>query len=303
MAFLRRRPKPISSRADGKSGRGCTGLFLLVWGLGFLAGGVTMLSGALESGTTRWLIGIPFTLLGGGAVGFGLLLVSGRIGRGDAARPLVAPSGLIGPVQRGPRTLHGRARRGCRVGCLVPFTAIWLSALVFVCSKAADEGGFLWIVAGVLGAAGVALVLVCVHQVLALTNPRPELDIEVDEIAIGAPVELTWRLVGSTSRVGPLTIELIGREHAWYQRGTTRHLDREDFLVQTLHAGTVAGIAAGGTLRFPMPKCAVPSFKSRSNEILWMIRFKGPIRFWPDVFDEIDLPIGAMALGPGRNDG
>ncbi|MBI5850579.1 MAG: hypothetical protein HZB39_06000 [Planctomycetes bacterium] len=302
MGFLSRRRRPLSSRGElTKGGRGCVALFLSVWGLGFAAGGIAALSGALSGGGPgggELALGIVFTALGAGAIGLGLMFATGRMGTGarqtatagtvPTAAPTLAPS-------IGPRVLRATSARGCLLVFLVPFTAAWIAGVVV----AMNAVGVLWPVLAFFAVAGLALALLCVHQILALTNPRAEIVLDGDEVPIGEIVELPWRLAGSTSRLTTLTIELVGREEASYTRGTNRVTDREEFHTQTLHAGALGGADAQGTLRVQMPACAVPTFDGRSNKLLWLVRFKAPIRFWPDVRDEIALPVGPPRASRG----
>lgn len=302
MGLLSRRERPLSSRGEPtKLGRGCVALFLCVWGLGFAAGGIAALSGAMSGGSPGFgelALGIVFTALGSGAVGFGLMIAMGRIGTGarhaaaagtvPTAAPSLAPS-------IGPRVLRPTSARGCLLVFLVPFTAAWIAGVIVAMTAASA----LWPVLAFFAVAGLALALLCLHQILALTNPRAEIVLDGDEVPIGEIVELPWRLEGSTSRLTALTIELVGREEASYTRGTNRVTDREEFHASTLFSGKLGGADAQGTLRVTMPACAVPSFQGRSNQILWLVRFKAPIRFWPDVKDEIALPVGPPRAARG----
>lgn len=295
MGIFSRRDRPLSSRHGSKepstAARGCLSAFLIVWGLGFAGGGVAVLLSEAGpgdlSGWLRVLFAAPFVLGGLAAIVFGFAIALGmplRRGRRDAAAEQAA---LLGP-----RTLRPTRRAGCVLFFLAPFTAIWVTIVVGIFVKTGDPDGPPWFFAVVFGAATLGLCAFTGYQLLALTNPRAEIDLEVDEVGIGDLVEVPWRLVGSTSRLGSLTIALVGREEASYTRGTDRVTDRHDFFERVLLRSEDVVTTPRGQLELRVPKDGVPSFESDSNKIAWLLRFSSPIRRWPDVADEIALPVG-----------
>lgn len=308
MGLFRRRPRPISSRArSSRVARGCLGAFLIVWALGFAGGGIAFLRSATAAGqfdTTMLVVGAVLASVGCGVLVLGLLIASGRLGQvgNDVSQTGVVPTGTPPlPKTPAPHLLRPQGNRGCLLAFLLPFGLGWLAVVGFVAFGKDDVevGGGLLL--AVFAAIGCAVLAVCVYQLLALTNPRAELVLDRDEVPIGESIELPWRLIGSTSRLSTLTIELVGREEATYSRGTNRVTDREEFHRSTLLRVDLGGLDARGTLHLRMPDNAVPSFRAGSNQLVWLLRFSAPIRRWPDVKDEVVLPVGPARRAGDRS--
>lgn len=266
-----------------------------MWGAGFGMGGFSMASGAQAPVD---LIAIVCGVLGAGAVLLGAFLLFGPRPAPELPDGVAARATLAAPrraATTGPAVLRARASRGCALTLLLPISTALLVGSYRMLLGDPDGGlrvfGIALLVLGLLGGIGV------LHVGLSLLNPRAEVVLESAEITVGTPIEVPWRLVGSTSRLSTLRIELIGREEASYQRGTTRQTDRHDFFRVTLMKSDVDRTEASGHLRIEMPPCAVPSFSSRSNQIRWFLRFHAPIRWWPDVRDEIEIPVGPSRGG------
>ncbi|MGA0871102.1 MAG: hypothetical protein ACO3UM_19410, partial [Planctomycetota bacterium] len=114
----------------------------------------------------------------------------------------------------------------------------------------------------------------------------------VDGVIPGVEYDFAWRLVGDTRRLTTLRIELVGIEEASYTRGTNRHTDRHEFHSERLGEWDMLVSEPQGRIRFALPRDAAPTFHGRSNKVGWHIRFVGPIRFWPDIEDLVELPVG-----------
>ncbi|MCC6784400.1 MAG: hypothetical protein IT457_16270 [Planctomycetes bacterium] len=306
MGLFRRRPRPISSRArTSRTARGCLGGFLVLWGLGFGGGGIALIASATESGQVdvgALTIGAVLASIGCGVLVLGLLVWSGRIGQGgnDVTLTGVVPTGAPPrPNLPGPIVLRPQRNRGCLLAVLLPFSLGWLGVLSFAAfhAGALEFGGSVML--AIFGAIALGLLVSCGYLILAMTNPSAELVLDLEEVPIGESVDLPWRLIGSTSRLSTLTIELVGREEATYSRGTNRVTDREEFHRSTLLRVDLGGLDARGTLRLRMPDNAVPSFRARSNQLVWLLRFSAPIRRWPDVKDEVILPVGPARRAGG----
>jgi hypothetical protein len=307
-----RSKRPISSHGGRRELRGCgrwfVALFLIVWGLGFGGGGVAAM------GSDDGLFGFVFVAIGSLAILAGLGIALGwrtpwsrrgplldpalAAGRGEPPAASLFPVSGPAAAAPGPVTLRAGTRRGCVVLALWPFTLFWWGLIAFLFAEAGEPDGPPMFMALIFGLFGLALIAAAVHQTLALSNPRTEVDLERAELPVDGESTLTWRLVGSTARLSTLKFELIGREEASYTRGTDRVTDRHDFHTETLLETSVLGLAAGGRIALRLPPRAVPSFAARSNKIRWLLRVRGPIRLWPDVDDTIELPVG-----PGEVEG
>ncbi len=304
--------KPISS-GNSKGGRGCLGLFMLVWGTGFGGGGLMALIGGFESSSSgddwaRWIIGPLFTLIGGGAVVFGLLTLLGKVQPGGikksqataAPRPLAADAGS----PTGDVVLRAGKQKSCALLFLIPFTVGWNTMVVFMADElGGDAMGWLFVL--VFGGAGLAMVLLVFYLLLALTNPTAEIEVDADGVgtdgfAVGRTTTIVWRMRGSTNRLPALTIALEGAEEASYTRGTDRVTDRETFYRAVLAEGPelLADAARDTELEVTIPAGGVPSFEAGSNKIVWRLCFEADIPWWPDVKDQIVIPVGPGAPHP-----
>ena len=301
--------RPISS-GKSKGGRGCLGLFLIVWGTGFGGGGLMALIGGFDSPANedewvRWLIGPLFTLIGGGAVVFGLLTLLGKVKPGGirksqataAPKPLAAASGS----PTGNVVLRAGKQKSCALLFMIPFAVGWNTMVVFMADElGGDAMGWLFLL--VFGGAGIAMVLVVLYLLLSLTNPSAEIEVDADggeSFAVGRTTTVVWRMRGSTNRLPSLTIALEGVEEASYTRGTDRVTDRETFCRQVLAEGPelLADAARDTELEVTIPAGGVPSFEAGSNKIVWRLCFEAEIPWWPDVKDQIVIPVG-----PGSDD-
>ena len=159
-----------------------------------------------------------------------------------------------------------------------------------------------WLFLLVFGGAGIAMVLVVLYLLLSLTNPSAEIEVDADggeSFAVGRTTTVVWRMRGSTNRLPSLTIALEGAEEASYTRGTDRATDRETFYRQVLAEGPelLADAARDTELEVTIPAGGVPSFEAGSNKIVWRLCFEAEIPWWPDVKDQIVIPVG-----PGSDD-
>ena len=48
----------------------------------------------------------------------------------------------------------------------------------------------------------------------------------------------------------------------------------------------------GGEIEITVAADAVPSFDAPNNRVVWLLRFVGEIRAWPDVDEHIVIPVG-----------
>jgi hypothetical protein len=285
MAMRRRTASALSSRSTKPKGcaRWFVGAFLTLWGAGFGGGGVM----AWRDGSHP-LFSLVFIVPGALAFLAGLAMISGirfrRPGTRDAQPRPTEP--------RGPGTFGPTHTRRMAVVILS------VAALVFVGAGTAmiqfsDAPGGPPIAFGIVFAMfGVGAGLGAVHQLLSLRNPIPEVGVPVEGVVPEVEYDFAWRLMGDARRLTTLRIELVGLEEASYTRGTNRHTDRHEFHCETLGEWDMLTSAPSGRIRFALPRGAAPTFHGRSNKIGWHIRFVGPIRFWPDVTDLVELPVG-----------
>jgi hypothetical protein len=122
-----------------------------------------------------------------------------------------------------------------------------------------------------------------IHAFLAMFNPRPLLTISRQAIPLGGKVELEWSFDRSTSSMRSLTFHLEGIESAKYTRGTNTTTDTQKFHEEILYSTSEPIEVAEGKVTVTIPDDTMHSFYGSNNKIMWQIRLKGDIPFWPDV--------------------
>lgn len=285
MAIRRRAKTALSSRGTRTNGcaRWFVGAFLTLWGAGFGGGGVM----AWRDGERPWFA-LVFVIPGAIAFLIGLGMLFGirfrRAGIRDARPRPTEP--------RGPGTFGPTHRRRLATVILSVFALVFVGAGVFMVQNSGAPGGPPIAFGVVFALFGAGAGLGALHQFLSLRNPIPEVGVTVPGLVPGVTYDFAWRLVGDTRRLSQLHIELVGSEEATYTRGTNRHTDRNEFHSERLGAWDLQVDAPTDRVRFTLPADAAPTFHGSSNKLSWHLRFVGTIRFWPDLKDDVELPIG-----------
>ena len=138
---------------------------------------------------------------------------------------------------------------------------------------------------------GLVLIGVSVRMAMALANPVPRLTVNRRAFAPGDTVALAWRFDGSATRLKDIRLFLEGREEATYRRGTDTRTDREVFA--TLDLARAAGVSAGqpGQATVKLPERMMHSFSSDNNRVIWTLKVKGGIDWWPDLDEEFAIVV------------
>jgi hypothetical protein len=265
------------------------------------------------------LIPLVFVLVGAGGVWFAIMgprkkpgahergQVSWRPAREEKFSRTVATSEEFsaedtggdrgGPVELKPV----ESRVGKLVGVLV-FALFWNGIVsVFVVNLVGDAlrgAGILWVfLLFLVPFVGIGLFLLglAVQLAMALANPVPRLTVNRRTFSPGETVELAWRFEGAVTRLKQVRLVLEGREECTYRRGTDTRTDRDVFA--TLEIASASGLSAGipGQAALRLPERLMHSFKADNNRIVWSLRVKGEIRWWPDVDEAFELMIAAPA--------
>jgi hypothetical protein len=145
---------------------------------------------------------------------------------------------------------------------------------------------------------GVIFLALSIYYFLKLFSPLPTLTLSAGAVAIGSPLEFSWRFGGSVHRIRRLRIGLEGREEATYLRNDEPFTDREIFSNTTLLDTTRREEIHAGKTQFTIPVVAAPSFQSAHNRIAWTIRFCAELKRWPDIEEDFEftaLPSGDVA--------
>ncbi|ATC63972.1 hypothetical protein CMV30_08430 [Nibricoccus aquaticus] len=190
-----------------------------------------------------------------------------------------------------------------RVGKLVgiAFFAVFWNGIVsvFVVSVVRDigRGGFIeWFFALFLlpfVAVGLFLIGLIVRFAMELSNPVPRLTVNRRAFLPGETLDLTWRFEGRAKRLKSVRFWLEGREEATYRRGTDTRTDKEIFA--TLEIASASGLASAeaGHATLRLPGRLMHSFKAANNRVVWELRVKGEIDWWPDLSEEFAVAIVA----------
>lgn len=173
------------------------------------------------------------------------------------------------------------------------FSTIWnaISWIVFLAILASDTPWIVFAFLSIFLLVGVIVIGVTIHAGLALFNPVVEIYISTPEPALGDMLEVTWRVLGRSSRIRGLDVEIKGLEEATYRRGTDTTTDTATFFHERLARTRDPREIAGGRSRVVIPAGAVPSFAGSHNAIHWKITVAGDIPRWPDIDDTFTIKV------------
>jgi hypothetical protein len=135
------------------------------------------------------------------------------------------------------------------------------------------------------------------YTLLAMFNPRPFVTVSSNPIPLDDSLEVEWGTSGNVERVRSFRITLEGREEATYTRGTTTTTDKETFAVLDVAKGSGGSGLRQGRGKAAFPAHAMHSFDGGRNKIVWTLRVKGDIPFWPDVDEEFEINVGPRRRG------
>lgn len=133
---------------------------------------------------------------------------------------------------------------------------------------------------------GIGTIVAVVYCALTLLNPKYLLMLMPEQLCPGTPCLIGWKAYGRSSRIQNLSLKLIGREEATYQRGTNTVTDKRNFFEQTLIETTDPGQIAKSETEFTIPADTMHSFEADNNKIVWLFELAGDIHRWPDVKHE-----------------
>lgn len=224
-----------------------------------------------------FLFGAIFALVGGGimfAVTFGKL------------NPKLAGKTKT-QTQRsgGPEILKSRSGGPVtRFVTIVIIAAIWNGVVYLLFVK---DAPFLFKL--IFGVIGLVLIGAAWHALLALFNPRLEVEVDTRNVRLGESFRLQWRILGKSKIIKQFSITLIGQEEATYRRGTDTYTDRNIFYSQTVADQREGALQDAGTQTITVPAQTMHSWKSSNNKIVWYIKVNGVIEKWPDIKEEYEI--------------
>lgn len=144
--------------------------------------------------------------------------------------------------------------------------------------------------------AGLALMGAVIHSLLALANPRPSLTVSSNMVPLGESIQIEWRLRGRVHSLQDFRLSFVGVEEAQYRHGTSTATDTETFTEIALATVTNHFDMRWGKVRLTVPADTMHSLDTGNNKILWEVRVKGAIRFWPDLNESFPITVLPMPL-------
>ncbi|RMG44575.1 MAG: DUF3592 domain-containing protein [Candidatus Dadabacteria bacterium] len=133
--------------------------------------------------------------------------------------------------------------------------------------------------------------VVVIYTFLTIFNPVPELILDKAAFKRGEKVSFSWRFSGKTEKLSNVIVELLGREEARYQRGTTTYTDVSEFFKKRHVVDRLAVLSEFQEAEFNLPERTMHSFNGGNNRIYWVIHIKGEIKKWPDVDEEFEINV------------
>jgi hypothetical protein len=143
----------------------------------------------------------------------------------------------------------------------------------------------------IFGFFGVILLGVTTHSILAIFNPRPEVEITPGNVHPSTPVAMRWRMLGRCDRISTLTITLkclkVTMETTGSRENRTTQTVKKPLHEKELLQTDSQNEIAQGTLQFVVPDDFPASRPGNTNGIQWQIIFHGSIAHWPDLKQEL----------------
>lgn len=204
--------------------------------------------------------------------------------------PTVSNDGA-GPVELQPA--KGRLTKLISIGL---FAAIWNGIIwtILIAGNVLAGNVAEWfplLILSIFVLIGLGLLVMVLHQLLALGNPRLRLIVNRRAFRPGEVLELEWECSGNPSRITTLTIALEGRESATYTRGTNTITESHVFARLPLATLDDTVAILGGRTKVALPTETVPTVIAPHNKLEWILTVRGAIPRWPDISDDYDVTI------------
>jgi hypothetical protein len=242
------------------------------------------------------LFPLPFLLVGVGGV-VGTLRSKRRPAGGGGSLGPIGPMGSVGQADGGRQVLRATSSPKGKFVAILIAAVVWNGVIALVVVLALGKLGhgkgnlppvpFLLL----FGVIGLGLAAAAVHQLLALFNPRPTIELSRGAIPLGGSVEVRWSFRGQPGRIQELVVMLRGVEEARYRSGKNTHTAQNTFYELELHRTADSYQIASGQVGFVMPADTMHSFEAANNKILWSLDVHGSIRRWPDVKESFKINV------------
>jgi hypothetical protein len=138
---------------------------------------------------------------------------------------------------------------------------------------------------------GLVLIFACVYMFLKLFTPQVEVALSTGAVPLGGEVDIAWEVIGRTSRLRNLKLEIQGEQTATYRHGTDTRTDTEIFEIIPVGEVTSQDHIRFGSVTVRIPEFTMHTHEGTNNKITWSVIVKGEIRWWPDVFESFPFRI------------
>lgn len=175
-----------------------------------------------------------------------------------------------------------------------------VSVFVYHLWKGWSSGGSPWFLTLFMtpfAVIGIGMVIHFFYRIATLFSPIYHLELGQSVIEAGDRTSVSWRRRGGGGRPRRLSLWLVGREEATYQRGTNTTTSTELFHESQLFETEVRQMMPAGRCSLDVPVEAVPTFEGENNRLLWFVVVVADVPGRPDVRDEYEITIVAQGGG------
>ncbi len=190
-----------------------------------------------------------------------------------------------------------RSKSSARASTLFIFALFWnaFSILFVVLGLVTNAGvpfalcGLLFLGIGLLIVGGAVRILMASWKVA-----EPDISISLPQLRVGDQFELSYRQRFKGQAKGHITLKLIFRECATYQRGTDTVTVTHGYVMHSIQLpprNYMGGETLSELWSIQIPPSAMHSFKAKRNELLWLLQVDVDIAGWPDFERTYDLMV------------
>lgn len=191
-----------------------------------------------------------------------------------------------------------RSKSSGSAAALFFFALLWNAiSLVFVVIGFTTDAGIPFALCG-LSFLGIGLLIVSAGVRMMMASWKvadPDLWISLPELRVGDKFKLTYRQkFKGRANVNHITLKLVLRESATYQRGTDTVTVTHDYDIKESHLPARhynAGETISQELDLQIPPSSMHTFKSRHNELRWLLTVDVDIADWPDFERAYDVTV------------
>ncbi len=133
---------------------------------------------------------------------------------------------------------------------------------------------------------GIFVVAALIHQLLSLLNPYVEIALSTGTAVVGGQFDIAWQTSAGVRRIRNLSINIEGTESATYRQGTDTKTDTQLFAVVPVLETMLPEQIKFGNAQIQIPANTMHTFEGAHNKVLWHVRVRGEIPYWPDVDEQ-----------------